>query len=314
MRKFLAIEKLAFASLFLAAGTASIFRLQFYFPSLDSASFVLRHYLGPVLLPAIALPAVLFVNVRARTWAKAVFLLRLRAVGAFALIVYLHFNLKLWAQLINPQLFDHVYMGIDEQFRVLVNCAFQFSVFYRSGLAYFPHAYHQIFIAMFVLSFLVHGMQSDRLGFDRLLLAVALVLVLGGISYSIAPAFGPFVFEAGDSPESRAIQAVMASFQQGFRESRGADYDSAYFVSALAAMPSLHLAHALVFLWFALCHARWLGVIYVVPVSFIAVEAVAARWHYLIDLPAGLVVALVAIILANRLILPQADSPQLTTL
>ncbi len=309
MRHLLTIERVAFASLFFAAGTASIFRLQFYFPSLDSAWFVLHHYLGPVLLPAIVLPAVLFVKVRARTWAKAVFLLRLRGVGAFALIVYLHFNFKLWAQLINPKLFDDVYMGIDEKFRSVVNCAFALSVFYRSGLIYFPHAYHQIFISMFVLSFFVHGMQSDRLGFDRLLLAVALVLALGGVSYFVAPAFGPFVFEAGDSPAAGAIQAVMASFQQGFRESRGADYDSTYFVSALAAMPSLHLAHALVFLWFALRHARWLGVIYMVPVSFIAVEAVAARWHYLIDLPAGLIIALVGIFLANRLILPQADSP-----
>jgi hypothetical protein len=102
----------------------------------------------------------------------------------------------------------------------------------------------------------------------------------------------------------------MASFQKSLRASHGGDYDSSYFVAALAAMPSLHLAHALVFLYFGLRYVRWLGFIYVVPVTFIAAEAVASRWHYLVDLPAGVAVASCGILPAYRLIPGPSESPQ----
>lgn len=304
----MAMEKLALASLLLAAGMALVFRLQFYFPSGDAVLFICRHYLGP-LLPALAVPAIMFMCYRAKPRTVVPFGQRLRAIGAFAVIVYLHCNLKLWAQLINPVLFDDTYLAIDERLRSLVACAFAMAAGYRGMLSGFPYAYHEVFVAMFVVSFTIHGMQADSKGFDRLLLAISLVLVLGGLSYAIAPAWGPFVHETGDSQEATAIQHVMASFQQVLRESRGTAFDRSYFVAALAAMPSLHLAHAVVFLYFALRHARWLGIIYFVPVTFIAVEAVASRWHYLIDLPAGLVVACVGIMLANRLIPIQPSPP-----
>ena len=191
---------------------------------------------------------------RNRCWATACApLLPLRV------IVYVHFNLKLWAQLINPVLFDDVYMAADERLRSLVHFASALAAGYRDRLTHFPHAYHEVFVAMFVVSFTVHGMQSDRRGFDRLLLAVSLVLIVGGLGYAIAPAWGPFVYEAGDNPERPPSQTTMASFQQSLRASHGGNYDSSYFVAALAAMPSLHLAHAVVFLYFALRYIRWLG-------------------------------------------------------
>lgn len=312
MKHFTAMEKLAFASLLFAAGTAQLFRLQFYFPSLDALLFVARHYLGP-LLPALALPVFLLARHLSRSGAEALLGHRLRAIGALALIVYVHFNLKLWAQLINPFLFDDVYMAVDERLRSLVHLASALAAGYRNALGQFPHAYHEVFVAMFVVSFTVHGMQSDSRGFDRLLLAVSLVLVVGGASYAIAPAWGPFVYEAGDNPEATAIQATMASFQGNLRASHGGEYDTSYFVAALAAMPSLHLAHALVFFYFALRYVRWLGLVYILPVTFIATEAVASRWHYLVDLPAGLVVAFCAVLLAYRFIPRPLESPQPST-
>ena len=309
MKRLTAMERLALASLLIAAGMAAVFRLQFYFPSADAFLFMARHYLGP-LLPALALPAFLLARHLSKSSAESLLGHRLRAVTAFALIVYLHFNLKLWAQLINPVLFDDVYMAADERLRPLVHFASLVAAGYRDRLTHFPHAYHEVFVAMFVVSFTVHGMQSDSRGFDRLLLAVSLVLIVGGLGYAIAPAWGPFVYEAGDNPAATAAQTAMASFQQSLRASHGGDYDSSRFVAALAAMPSLHLAHAVVFLYFALRYVRWLGLIYVVPVVFIASEAVASRWHYLVDLPAGLAVASCGILLAYRLIPRSSELPQ----
>ena len=312
MKQLTAMEKLALASLLLAVGIAQVFRLQFYFPSADAVLFIARHYLGP-LLPALALPVLLVARHVSKSGPQSLLGLRLRGVAAFAVIVYVHFNLKLWAQLINPVLFDDVYMAADERLRSVVHLASALAGGYRDRLTDLPHAYHEVFVTMFVVSFSIHGMQSDRRGFDRLLLAISLVLIVGGLAYAIAPAWGPFVYEAGDSPDATAIQTTMASFQQSLRASHGGNYDSSYFVAALAAMPSLHLAHAAVFLYFALRYMRWLGFIYVVPVTFIAAEAVASRWHYLVDLAAGLVVAFCAVLLAYRFIPRPLESPQPST-
>ena len=40
---------------------------------------------------------------------------------------------------------------------------------------------------------------------------------------------------------------------------------------------------------------------FLVILVFILVESVAARWHYLVDAPAGLMVAAAAILIANRI-------------
>jgi hypothetical protein len=161
---------------------------------------------------------------------------------------------------------------------------------------------------MFGISFFIHGIQNDSVGFDRLLVAVSSILVVGGLSYAIAPAWGPFTYGPGDNPEAAVTQRAMAAFQQEFRSSHGANYDPRHFVAALAAMPSLHLAHALAFLYFAWRHVPWLGIIYLLPVTFIASEAVAAGWHYLIDLPAGAAITAIGIMLAHRLVPPQRVS------
>jgi len=310
VRHLLAIEKLAIASLFISAGLVFAFQLEFYFPSADAFWFIFFHYFGPF-LPALAIPAVIFMCYKTKPRAEFPRGQRLRALGAFALIVYVHFNFKLWAQLINPFLFDDTYMAIDEKFPFLVAFFSAMAAGFKCILSSVPNAYHEIFAAMFLVSFTIHGVQEDRKGFDHLLLAISLVLVFGGLSYAIAPAWGPFVYGTGDSPAATAIQQAMASFQQGLRESRGAAFEPSYFVAALGAMPSLHFAHALVFLYFAWRYVRWLGMIYFFPVTFIMAEAIASRWHYLVDLSAGLVVAFIGIVLAHRLLAIQPRPPVL---
>jgi hypothetical protein len=52
-------------------------------------------------------------------------------------------------------------------------------------------------------------------------------------------------------------------------------------------MPSLHAAAAWVFLHFARKSLKYLLVPYVPFFCGIIIEAVASKWHYLIDLPVG---------------------------
>ena len=56
-------------------------------------------------------------------------------------------------------------------------------------------------------------------------------------------------------------------------------------------MPSLHAGGSFLFLLFALRHDRRLVWIMLPLWAFISVDAIANRWHYLVDLPAGMVLA-----------------------
>jgi membrane-associated phospholipid phosphatase len=77
----------------------------------------------------------------------------------------------------------------------------------------------------------------------------------------------------------------------------------------LAAMPSLHTGGAFLFLLFAWRHARVLVPVYAPLFAFIAIDAVASRWHYLVDLPAGIALALACAWAAERLNPASADRP-----
>jgi hypothetical protein len=215
--------------------------------------------------------------------------------------VFLHFNFKLWAQLINPLRWDGVYQSIDQIFSpalvILENL--------RAGFALLPdllrHPYHEVFIGMFIVSFSVHALKGHREILLRLVTPVATVLILGGLAYSVAPAWGPFIFAPAPDAVTSEIQSEMASFQHEFNRSDGAEYDPSKFIGALAAMPSLHLAHSFVFFLFGLRYARPLGFVYAPCFVFLAAEAVIGKWHYLIDLPAGIAIAFISLKVSNWL-------------
>jgi hypothetical protein len=169
------------------------------------------------------------------------------------------------------------------------------------GLFFWPHAYHDVFVGMFVVSFSVHGWRGAK-ELQTLAVAVALVLLIGGLTYWIAPAKGPFIWGDVLVPEATAaVQKDMNIFTTTFAATGGAGYSGKYFVAMLAAMPSLHVAHTVVLVWFAWRFVSKLGWIYLLPFAYIISAAVAEGWHYVVDLPAGALVAVISIWLAGRL-------------
>jgi len=72
------------------------------------------------------------------------------------------------------------------------------------------------------------------------------------------------------------------------------------FTAGLAAMPSLHAAGAFLYLLFAWKHGKALVPIYSLILLFILVTSIANRWHYLIDLPVGMMIAWASFRLAER--------------
>ena len=273
-------------------------------PSAHSASFVGIHYLVPL---AGLLAMIGFFGMRGRSYHYA-----LVALPCYALVLWLHFNIKAWAPFINPVSYDPQYWYLDQQMRWIVDACRTI----RLGVEWIPGVdgmYMNCFMLLFYSSFIVHSMKTPE-QFRTLFLSALLLQGLGGLSYLLFPAIGPFVYETGVNPVLTEAQAHMLAVREAtiaggteWLRANGAQE----FVASLGAMPSLHAGGASLFLWFAYKHCRALLPIYVPLYAFILIGAVANRFHYIIDLPFGIALAALSIWLAHRLHawLPSGEKP-----
>mgnify|MGYP003940068425 FL=1 len=231
---------------------------------------------------------------------------------ALAVVLYIHFHLKMWVPLLNDRSFDTTFFAIDEQFRFVIDGMRSVRAAFAKILPGVDSWYDISFFSLFFLSFWCHTAGTRRFLFHNMV-AVTLVELVGPLIYLVAPAIGPFVFETGDNAHATVVQGQMHSqftaMQAGgvpWFEANGA----AYFTAPLAAMPSLHVAAAFVLAYYAVCARLLIAPYAVLCVCFIAVEAVVTRWHYLVDIPVGIGLAACAIVVTNRLCrfrLPQEE-------
>jgi len=226
------------------------------------------------------------------------------ALPCYAAILIIHFNLKLWAPHINPALYDGVYWGIDQQFRWLVDFCMATRVAISGIVPLGSTFYLQSFMLLFYVGFCYHAFRTPE-KFRELTIAAMLLQGLGGISYMAFPALGPFLYEHGLNETISDVQQHMLAFYLASVQSGPAwlaQHGSEGLAKGLAAMPSLHAAGTFMFILFAWKHARRLVVFYAPFMLYILVAAVATRWHYLIDLPAGVLLAWISVQLAGRLV------------
>lgn len=294
---FVPFPELILALSFLAAGTviAAILDLPFSLPSSQSLAFTGMSYGVPLTLIGL-LGAGL---VLARQTMRLVYYAA--AAFSYAIILITHFNIKLWMSLINPRLWDGLFWQSDQMVRPLVDLAFGVHQLAETVLPVGDHLYLFAFLAMFAGSIIVHSMQSFII-FRKVIFSAMLVHVLGAAAYCIMPAVGPFLFEQGaNALETARQQHMYGGFQAlaaGGRPWIAAE-GSTFLFAAVAAMPSLHVASSAVFLHFAWKHARWLGIAYLPLFVFIMFEAVATRWHYWVDVIAGLGLTALAIVITT---------------
>lgn len=265
--------------------------LPFSLPSGQMAAFVGVHYLYP--LVGIAIWAALMVWGRRQSLA-ATFLI---ALPCYAIILLCHFNLKLWIPHVNPFLWDELYWQTDQAIYPLI----EFSTYIRLLVAPLipldSNFYMLGFIALFYLSFGYHALRTPS-EFRELVIAAMLLQIFGSLAYFVAPALGPFIYEPGVEPPATAAQAHMMGIWQA-NSALGSSWlaanGSANLTGGLAAMPSLHAGGSLLFVVFAWRHAPrllwFMGPLF----AFITIDALANRWHYVIDLPVGMLVAILAL-------------------
>ena len=219
----------------------------------------------------------------------------------FIVVSYFHFNLKMWVPLINPALFDAEFMASDEAFRWLVDATTWISVFVHDLYPGEVRIYQTLFLAMFILSFCNLAARRDEY-YPQFTVGILLVLSLGCFSYLIMPALGPFIFEAGAQELSSGSQGHMYNAYQSVQE-HGVEWvnrwGGGYFTGSLAAMPSLHVAHATVMTYYMFKSRALLYPLFLIFWLWIFIESIALRWHYVVDDIAGLVLAAVIITLVH---------------
>jgi len=280
-------------------------------PDSSGLQFAEHHYFRPLLFALGAQGLVLLFRRRIGTHAFDVALIPSLAVLVLT-ATWLHFNFKAWMPLVHHRLFDEQLSITDAVLGPIVPTCIvlhrTLSSVVGSTIGYdIDRLYHDGFVAMFFASFTIHAVLDTPLTLRRLVVASSLVLLIGGIFYWLMPAKGPFVFRISDNFLARASQARMSQlFDQLVATGR---IPPGYFVAAPAAMPSLHTAHAWLFTWYAARYHRWLFWMYLPLFCFILVEAVAASWHYVLDLPAGALLAVGCIWLSRRLVV-ENQSPR----
>jgi len=269
-----------------------------YFPDHTSVLFTLKHYVGPLALgltaAAIARPVWTISGNPGQKSSGVAVPTSLLDLAAFSLILFVHFNLKLWSHLVNQENYDAEFQRIDNALAPVRGWLVA-TAQWVTPMIPLDKPYTDLFISMFLLSFLVHGASGQNRQLRVLLISTSLVLVLGGLAYWIAPAYGPMVF---DMPDVEFVRYMLA-FSNKFVASGGSEYTPFMFISMLAAMPSLHVANAVVLVYYAWKWRPALLWFHVPCTVYFLCQGVALRLHYLIDYPAGLILAGICVKIAE---------------
>lgn len=239
----------------------------------------------------------------------------LTLMGLFILATYFHFSFKTWVQVINPNLYDEQYFAVDQALRPVIDGLYWVRAHVLTAVPNTDAWYQAAYLLMFITGFCALAVTRHPV-YPRFCVAVLIGTSLGALSYLPAPALGPFLYEEGANLRATEAQAGMLWAHQQVKQHGMAwiaEAGPAYFTGALAAMPSLHMSHALAMTWFIIQARSSLRSLFVIICLWVVVESVASRWHYLIDLPAGALLAALVIWLTTRLCpleSPRSHRPQ----
>jgi len=298
------------AVLYLAAAAimASLIGVRFTFPQSGEIPGLHANIWLPPIVAALAYIALQvatkLLRLQTRSWIEVS---RNAATDYFLLcvfiaVIYVHFNVKMWIPLVNPSLHDEAYFAVDQALQPMLHV---FALLRAAIAGVLPWAdiwYQAAFFAIFVLSFLSHALGDRRFHLHNIA-ALMLVEMIGVFAYFIAPALGPFVYETGPNALATAGQLQMHAVYEQVRQGGAAwvnAYGGASFGLPLAAMPSLHVACTLVIVYYAFRARLRMAPITVLAFGWIFIESAVSRWHYVVDLPVGLLLAVAVIALVNR--------------
>lgn len=285
------IQWLALSALAIAAIYLQVFDVSFISPDTEAVKFITTHYLGPLfILPMLSVTALLWGHKTKPTLSMATQFI------AILFIVVIHFNLKTWAIVISHANYDLAYYLIDTKLSTTIRWMITISHLFHFDDISAVGGYHSVFIAMFFICYFIAA-RAGRI--EEAIFGSSFLLLFGGVAYALFPAVGPFAID--DIGPASPPQAIMLHYHNNLMTQGMSAYRASLFTSAPAAMPSLHAAHAIYFsLIAAHIDKRW-SLLFLPFLFYLLIEAVALRWHYLIDLVVGAGLAMATHQLCMRL-------------
>lgn len=276
-----------------------VWQLPIIVPDKQSLGLIFYHYMLPLLYALIFQALVLLIRYllkKPKKYKNDELLITLGYIPLIFITVILHFNFKAWMPIVNPVLYDNLYAKIDSLLPIAstLESISRMLNLNRTG----PTLYHGLFVLMFFFSFIIHLSFDSFINFRKVVVGTCLILLLGSLSYWIAPAIGPFILKESTLSSFSGYQEHMYSLYLSLK-STGIP-PIGYFTNAPAAMPSLHVANSFFFLSMAKKNIPILSMIYFVLFGYIVIVAVGSGWHYFIDLIGGLILSLIVIKIIDK--------------
>jgi membrane-associated phospholipid phosphatase len=166
-------------------------------------------------------------------------------------------------------------------------------------LMYFSYA---SFYAAFPVSFAAAFLSRNTGEMRRLVLGIMLIYFFGLALFYLFPSVGPVFYTPelfADIPNK--WQKVLWGGHLAIQANRET-FAAAPFLG-VAAMPSLHGAHALFLVMIARRYHRKLFLAYLPWITLLYISTVYMGWHYVVDLVAG---ALISIVVKKGLLFPKS--------
>lgn len=169
-----------------------------------------------------------------------------------------------------------------------------------------------LYLAYFSYYFMIAGVGltlflRNRRQFQHFLVVVSCVFYACYLIYIFTPVVGPRILTRGVVPNPPLAEAgynvpppVPASVEDAwFYQIMLFIYD--HFETPGAAFPSSHVAIALTTLYFSFLYLPRLRWVHLVLACLLCIATVYGRYHYVVDVPAGMLMAGLLIPVANRL-------------
>jgi hypothetical protein len=233
----------------------------------------------------------------------------LRFVSVFALVTFAYTWLKVCVPLLRQETLDAALWRLDR----LVHLGISPSIFVLELLGAPLLTLLDLWYSFWVVTIVVamawgaaHPALAARRNFA---LACAILWTLGSWGYLAVPALGPcysdpplFAPVRADLPRAAALQGRLAENYARMLAGRDGSLRQFNPYFGVAAMPSLHVgAHWLFALW-ARRHARRFFLPLAIATALTFLGSIATGWHWAIDGYAGMLLAWLAVVVADRVV------------
>lgn len=160
----------------------------------------------------------------------------------------------------------------------------------------------------FFFFFIIFGLSAAILfgrvrSFQLIFTAFCLVYLIGAALYVLLPSVGPAFHEGTRHLLPEMAKGTMRHRHWAAHLAALANPDSApvFPFNGLAAFPSLHIAHSTLFLIYLWRVQRVLVFLLLIPFLLLTLSTVYLGWHWVCDIPGGVGLAVVSLLLARRL-------------